>query len=174
MTLFLFILIAEAIVLGFFVFYDRIILSLISIAALLISYNLWFHKNAYLDWVNYVVDNPLKIAVFFIVYMAIGVLWSFFQYKRFVRYSFAQRRDKYYVAPGENMDRITNWMLFWHISMLLYALTVPVQDLCKWLYRQFGGVYDRIFSSIYTGEFDNYGRPKENNEVSKVVRSNKR
>ena len=159
-TILLLVLIAEILLLGTLVYNDRIGFALSSILITAVAYNLWFDKTAYLGWWAYTEANWLKIVIFFILYMTIGVLWSFFQYKRLVRQSVKNKIPRYRVAPGRVLDKISNWMIFWVLSVPIYFLTVPIQDLCKWIYRQFGGVYDRILLGLYGDPetHDDYGR----------------
>ena len=160
--LLLLLLLSEFVALVAFVYNDRIGWASSSIIVGLVAYDWFFDKTAYLDWWHFITTHPIPIVLGFIAYMAVGVLWSFFKYKRFVRKNFEAGNSRIYVTPSQNIDKIINWMIFWELSMAIYLLTVPLQDLGRWLYRQFGGVYDRILIGIYgTDEtHDKYGTKK--------------
>ncbi len=156
------VLIAIIVIISALVYNDRPFWALASLTVMATVYSLWIEPGAYLNWWAYLQENWVKLIIYFIGYMTVGVLWSFFQFKRFVRRGKEEGLYRSQVSPGENLDKITNWMVFWVISVPMYFLTVPIQDLCKWIYRQFGGVYEKIVVNIYGAEetHDHRGQPK--------------
>lgn len=100
------------------------------------------------------------VAVYAIGYVIVGLLWSFYRYKRFIMAKVEEFENTGYIfdgwgkvqnldqwEPSKMLDTITFWIVVWPFSMLdnLCAdIIVGIEALVK---KVFKGVYKRIFAS---------------------------
>jgi len=101
---------------------------------------------------------------FTVLYLAVGVVWSFFKWFFFLR----QRRD-YLQLYGKfkqdeiplaknNKNRISTWITFWPFSGLWTLINDPIRKAVSFIVDSFSGWYDRMSKSAFEG----YVKPKEN------------
>jgi hypothetical protein len=98
----------------------------------------------------------MDVLVYMGLYLLVGVLWSFWRYKRFVQKRVAiitplsgasMDWEIKRLHPSENLSTITAWIIIWPFSMvenLCGDIIVAIEDLVR---RVFKGVYNRIYES---------------------------
>jgi len=110
-------------------------------------------------------DVDLKdVLVAAAVYFVIGVLWSFIRYRAFVRERVEHiksavpekyKRDRALaLAPSNNLDRITGWIIIWPFSFVEHILGDIITAIKALVTRVFKGVYHRIYTKLTAGLLD--------------------
>ncbi len=116
-------------------------------------------------------DNPLLIAVYGIIYVGIGGLYSaFIRWPRYLNYhsEIIQSEHKKYAAKypegtledfmessnyndfkvSRNKDRLANWSLMWLFLAIWDLLNRPARFIYKRVYNAFGSLFTRIGKSV--------------------------
>lgn len=82
------------------------------------------------------------------VYALIGVAWSLWRYRRYVREKVPEafsESDLRALAPGRNAGRIVHWMVVWPVSMASNlvgdVLVLAKSIVTKWLRSIYEGIY---------------------------------
>lgn len=98
------------------------------------------------------------------VYLVIGVLWSFIRYRAFVRetveYITTCVPEKYRrgraldLAPSNNLDRISGWIIIWPFSFVEHILGDIITAIKSLVTKVFKGVYHRIYTKLTAGLLD--------------------
>lgn len=103
---------------------------------------------------------PLETLVVYAVgYIAVGLVWSFWRYKRYVEVEAAkiremsanaERKADYAkrLAPNNNLDTITAWILIWPFSAIENVLGDLINAVQALVTKVFKGVYHRIYTSL--------------------------
>lgn len=110
-------------------------------------------------------DVQLKdIAVAFVGYLVVGVLWSFLRYRKYVskKVEFIKthvreeyRRDRAAaLAPSQNLDLISSWIIVWPISLIENLLGDLIEAIQSLITRVFKGVYYKIYTKLTAGLLD--------------------
>jgi len=98
------------------------------------------------------------IAFIAIGYVVVGLLWSFWRYKRYLVEQVARikasgvsedmkRHRAEQLHPAKNLDTITAWIIIWPFSVIS-SLTGDLIDLIQTLVQKvFKGVYHRMYVS---------------------------
>jgi Zn-dependent protease with chaperone function len=90
------------------------------------------------------------------VYLFVGVLWSFWRYKRYVEKSVIIARKlsgldlTLYLRrlhPSENLSKITAWIIIWPFSMIENLCSDIINFIETLVSKVFKGVYNKIYSS---------------------------
>jgi hypothetical protein len=104
-------------------------------------------------------DVPLTLlAEIAAAYIAIGFIWSFWRYKRFVRQGIEELKecwtDPREVAtraerfkPGKHVDTISCWVIIWPLSFIGCVTGDIIDTVGELIQRFFKGVYARIYAS---------------------------
>ena len=115
----------------------------------LLIYN-WTGTGAILTF-----SSLLNAWVFILVYIIIGLLWSFFKWGRLVKYYIGEHKneeDVRFSLKNVSNDRIAYWILWWPLS----AIGFIFEDAIQWIIEHFKGVYnmitDRLINGAYTVE----------------------
>lgn len=140
----------------------------IAILAVLIVLGILFEHNGARGWavfaailvagVAYISFNVTLVALVIgaVSYLAIGLIWSFWRYKRHAqkvveknRGESAHTRERVlaYLHPKEMLGTITAWIMIWPFSMVenvVGDVLNLIQDLVRKVFR---GVYHRIYDS---------------------------
>jgi hypothetical protein len=104
---------------------------------------------------------PLQdLLTYAVSYVVIGLLWSFYRYKRFITAKVEEFEKNGYIYdgwdkvqnldkwdPSKMLDTITCWIIIWPFSLLdnmCADIIVGIEALVK---KVFKGVYKRIFAS---------------------------
>ena len=96
----------------------------------------------------------LAVAIYAGVYLFVGMLWSFWRYKRYVEAEVELIRAGSYLArsvdnlhPSRNLDTITCWILIWPISAV-ESITGDIINITQTLIQKvFHGVYHKIYTA---------------------------
>lgn len=94
------------------------------------------HDANPLTWLH---DNAIVVVVGFAVYCTVGMAWAFYKYDR--RLKKLQKTDKWQASPTYNKGRITNWLLYWPLSVA-HDLTVNLHET---LYAAISGRLEAIY-----------------------------
>lgn len=139
-------------------------------AAIVFSGLAWFLYDAGpLVWVA---ANPMKAIFVCIVYVAIGVLWSWYRWQKIMRSKSVQvaladarerflkdapegskaefKASRYFPNEGDasyNSGRITNWIALWPFSAFLHFFDDLLVNFFRSVYRMISGTYERITDS---------------------------
>ena len=77
--------------------------------------------------------------VFILVYIAIGLIWSFFKWGRLVKYYIGKHKnedDVRYALKNVSNDKIAYWVLWWPLSVMGFVF----EDAIQWLIEHFKGI----------------------------------
>lgn len=101
---------------------------------------------------------PLStIWMYVAAYLVVGVVWSFWRYKLYVGLMVAslagrtwknqadKDRDINRLAPSNNLERITSWIIVWPFSVIESVLGDIITMIQGLVTKVFKGVYYRIF-----------------------------
>lgn len=85
---------------------------------------------------QYVMANLPFLLTFAAIFLACGLVWSFFKWDRYVA-SRAKRGDG---LPDwrDHTSSIGGWMLWWPFSMVSYVLGDLLRDVVRWVQTLFG------------------------------------
>lgn len=93
-------------------------------------------------------NNKALIIGSLVVYVFLGIGWSFYKWKLYCR--------KYYKQGGiirssiritDNKDRISAWMMYWPFSLIWYLLNDPIVNFYNFLYHKLESIYTAISDS---------------------------
>lgn len=101
--------------------------------------------------------NPMVTAVYFSVYLIIGILWSIFKWYKFVKEYIKENKAIYknskdlytHLSYEKNYDTLWFWVIWWPGSILAYFLRDFVLDILQKL----GGLYDYIAKKLVDSAF---------------------
>lgn len=103
----------------------------------------------------YIKDNPGVILIILLIYIVVGVVWSFIKWYFFLlglkdKIHSWTNIDSYTKCKFEasyNKERIINWMIYWPISAIWTLINQPIR---------------KIFNRIYTGVEKQFQRISDN------------
>lgn len=106
----------------------------------------------------YYFDVPLKTIWYYVaLYIAVGLVWSFWRYKIYlskeVKWLSDQKWDNQEekevavkrLLPSNNLERITSWIIVWPFSVIENTLGDIITAIQSLVTKFFKGVYHRIF-----------------------------
>lgn len=116
-----------------------------AIVALAAAYGVFTY--GFLPTFQYAMANLPFLLTFAAIFLACGLVWSFFKWDRFVASQAKAGREQ----PDwtDNKGRITGWMLWWPFSMVSYVIGDLLADIIRWVQNLFGGIYQRIAARHY-------------------------
>jgi len=130
---------------------ERGVLALVSVAATITILDYVFHVGV----VSFTFANMFTVGIYFLAYVAFGVLFSLFRWDRYC----AKWRREYDETEYENgktrlrkelpraktsKSRIITWMMFWPWSLVWWVIRDFVKEIFIVLYEKLGKVFDRI------------------------------
>lgn len=91
-------------------------------------------------------------------YLAVGVVWSFWRYHRYVEKKVEDIKAAEYglvfleskianLSPGKNLDLITSWIIIWPFSAVEHILSDVINMIQALVTDVFRSVYNRIYTS---------------------------
>lgn len=98
-----------------------------------------------------------------VVYLVVGVLWSFWRYRGYVAKEMQQLQSIMFkrqadlewrlhcLAPGNNLDRISAWIIIWPFSLVEHLLGDIINAINALASKVFKGVYFKIYTSLTAG-----------------------
>jgi hypothetical protein len=137
----------------------------------LFVFGIWFEHSESTGWAVFTAIIASIVAYFYfkvpllnllyyaLGYSVVGVLWSFYRYKRFVRDGVEKiNADKdlsessrklhiKYLHPGENLDKITAWVIVWPFSFIDNFVGDVINFVENLVKTYFKAVYTRIWES---------------------------
>lgn len=113
-------------------------------------------------WYDLTTINLISAFYIIIVYLVIGVLWSFFKYKNKVSEIIEEVKIDYYNRKDIDLkakirkeidyqikkSRIYQWIMFFPASMLKFVFG----DMVEYIIRRLGKVYDKIAEYVINSE----------------------
>ena len=97
-------------------------------------------------------------------YIIVGVLWSFWRYKRFVDKSVEREKDKHgaidpstlatlkaHLSPNRQLGSIVSWIIIWPISLVENLLGDIIKGVELLVTNVFKSIYRRIYESAFAG-----------------------
>lgn len=101
---------------------------------------------------------PLKtLAIGSVVYLSIGVAWSFWRYKRFVSAGVKEIQNRHNknlresslktLQISNNIGAVTSWILAWPFSLIENLIGDFIELLHTAITKWFRGLYDSIFNA---------------------------
>jgi len=93
------------------------------------------------------VGSILDVWIFLIIYIAIGLMWSFFKWGRLIKQyiaKFDNEEDVRYKLSNFSNDRIAYWVLWWPFSIAGFVF----DDAIQWIIEHFKGVYNLITDKL--------------------------
>lgn len=134
-------------------------------------------KQDIYDIGTFIKNNPGKIFLYALLYVLIGVVWSFVKWYFFL----LNRRDEMvkeylhndgYGTPttptaSKNKSRITTWMTYWPFSATWTLINQPIKRTFKFMYSSF----EKLFSQMSTSMFsDLQKKVEEKNKIKEEER----
>ncbi len=89
-------------------------------------------------------------------YVVVGLLWSFWRYKRFVTKKVAEYKDRTVTErefiirkmhPGNMLGTIVSWIIVWPFSVIENLTGDVIEALSTLVTKVFRGIYHRIYES---------------------------
>ena len=100
----------------------------------------------------------VDIAIYSAAYLVIGVVWSFYRYKRFIVSMVEHLREMNYKLesisqyhPTKMLDTITAWIIIWPFSLLENLCGDIINGIETLVKKVFKGVYNRIYEKAVGG-----------------------
>jgi predicted membrane protein len=102
-------------------------------------------KPEYIDWVS--------LAYFVVVYLLIGLVWSFKKWFSFARVKYKEHIDRekrmeqeypFKLNVKDHKERLIIWILYWPLSMIGYIIGDLFRDLIDWIISRFSGFYNYL------------------------------
>lgn len=102
---------------------------------------------------------PLVDLVFYAAgYLAVGLVWSFYRYRRFIVEKVAYLREfglqekvKNF-HPSKMLDTISAWIIIWPFSMAENVCGDIINGIETLVKKVFRGVYNRIYDAAVSGD----------------------
>ena len=126
---------------------DNPIGGLITILGLGAIYHFCYDKNFILEVGNYISQNAVSIIAFSILYLILGIIWSFVKFYLFVKKEKAKGREKEDVSIDK--ERVITWMMFFPVSILLYLIKDALIQFYEFIQEKVSGVYIKILNKVY-------------------------
>lgn len=110
-------------------------------------------------------EYPIQsIALLVAVYFVVGIIWSFWRYKRYVtnavlefesntayRQSVSQSNFIERLSPSEHWDAITGWVIVWPFSFVEYGVSDTIDAVKAVVSKYFKSIYQRIYQNAIAG-----------------------
>ena len=101
-----------------------------------------------------IIANPMTVVSGVLIYIVIGVCWSFFKWIKFL---IAERNDckewgtKDVKIPqaSKYKSTIIFWTAYWPISVIRYVLGSLLEDLFTFVWKRFSSLYQRVADKIF-------------------------
>ncbi len=126
---------------------------------------IWFgtHLDVFYQVVNYVKNNPATIVVYSVIYLTVGVLWSFGklyfkakedkeQGRQIKNYSSRQKIGNYVPTVSDYKEDIFRWISYWPLSMIWFLFDSPLRRFINFVINMFSGLYQSLINSVYKSE----------------------
>jgi hypothetical protein len=99
------------------------------------------------------------IAYYAVGYVVVGVVWSFWRYRRFVQAKVTEIKESSYKSadskryaedlhPSKHLDTITAWILIWPFSAIESVAGDVINFIQTLVQKVFKGVYYKIYTSL--------------------------
>lgn len=104
----------------------------------------------------------MTLIIGLIAYIIIGVVWSFWRYKRHVdeiveKYKNEPEMNKIWAikdaAPSKMTSTLVSWLMIWPVSMIALSLS----DIINLGYRLVTKVFKSVYAKIYSGAANELG-----------------
>lgn len=92
-----------------------------------------------------------KMAYAALAYIPIGLIFSLFQYRRFILKLKKENRPTDYHGPENHKADITGWVIYWPFALLGnmfgFFLIDLIGNVKEWIYDSFKGLFQRIYDT---------------------------
>lgn len=100
------------------------------------------------------IANPMTILSGILIYIAIGVSWSFFKWIKFLigerdSYDGYDRKNIKIPQASNYKSTIIFWTAYWPISVIRYVLGSLLEDLFTFVWKRFSSLYQRVADKIF-------------------------
>jgi hypothetical protein len=96
----------------------------------------------------------MDIVIYSLVYLVVGIVWSFYRYKRFIVSKIADMQELNYriesvssYHPSKMLDTITAWIIIWPFSLIENICGDIINGIETLVKSVFKGVYNRIYDN---------------------------
>lgn len=153
-------LIIELILLLISVKLENIIGSFVSLILSIIIYHYFVDKLLLSSVGNYVQSNYLEVILFSMLYLALGAVWSFFKWYQFLKNKVNEKfyggkpmhtKDGIFLRfkEGQYSKMISNWILFFPISLLLYIFGDLVTIVGEEIQKALSKIYIILINKMF-------------------------
>jgi hypothetical protein len=104
---------------------------------------LWYFVPA----VAILITDPMLLMWYALIYVGIGVIWSFIKWLLFVYHEKEHKRPM--PKAKDNKSEIVGWMVYWPWSAFWTILNDPIRRFYKMLVRLLEKMYDKIAEAVY-------------------------
>lgn len=139
----------------------------------------WFlGRETFMNVLSFIRDNPWNILGWFGIYVAIGIVWTFWKWYIFLkkyRDKFMENNKKYptsypvkdFKIPtyNEYFYKIVSWMMYWPFSALWTLTHKFIRDFFTFISDQLKLAYDRIAKYMFKDLIDESEKAKEAYEI---------
>jgi len=118
-------------------------------------------KTIFLSIVDSIQTQPTTFILYTIIFLIIGLMWSFYKWFRFVK-----KRTRDYLSKVEERSRtvfisdflpdvsknkslISTWIIFWPISVARYLCGNILVDMTNYLIKKFASTYQSISNRLF-------------------------
>lgn len=96
-----------------------------------------------------IVSNPFMLITLVLIYVVVGVVWSFFKWYKKLIYLRDERKVKSIPQAGDYKCEIICWASYWPLGIIKYVLGDLIQDLFESIWKRFNGGYQRIANKVF-------------------------
>lgn len=116
------------------------------------------NKASFLGLGDYISQNPGSVILFFVLYVALGIVWIVVKWWLFLidaRQRIIEGNSTFWASefrPGNHKSRITHWGIYWPFSALWTLINNPMRRLFNYIHYSIEGllqgISDRVMKSV--------------------------
>lgn len=103
---------------------------------------------------EFVKENPGSIIVLILLYLIIGIIWSFFKWYLFIKEQVKSKEitisTKYRIDVTYNKKKIINWIIVWVPSITWFLINDPIRRVGNFIYNSLEKTYQNVSDSIWS------------------------
>jgi len=106
------------------------------------------HKSLPYLW-QLIQDFQGTITLCFILYLILGVFWSFAKWYFYVIDHKKRNHLSYRPSASDHKGDIIGWMTYWPLSFISFLVRRPLRRIFTFIYERVSGVFENITNSVY-------------------------
>lgn len=113
--------------------------------------------EAFKSLLNYVTENPGTIIGLGLLYIVLGVVWSFFKWyfylsairEEYKNSSYEVEKSLISINSSSNKTRVLVWMSYWPLSTIWTIINDPIRKMYKHILYKLSGFYQNISDRMF-------------------------